>query len=107
MPHLSLIKAGLPAKDVALYGMPVDGNDTAAMLKDYAAKHSPAYQILTELPEAEREKFRSLTRSRFGGTPLPSTIVTNATGDVLLIRKGTLDLSMVRQLLRQLPSANQ
>jgi len=105
LPHLALIKAGLPASDVALYGVPVDGNDTAAMLKEYATKHSPAYQVLADLPELEREKFRAITRSRFGETPLPSTIVTNAAGDVILVKKGTLDLSAMRQLLRRLPPA--
>ena len=105
LPHLALIKAGLAASDVALYAVPVDGNDTAAMLNEYTAKHSPAYQILSALPELEREKFRALTRARFGETPLPSTIVTTATGDVILVKKGTLDLSTVRQLLRRLPPA--
>ena len=105
LPHLALIKAGLPASDVALYGVPVDGNDTAAMLDDYTAQHSPAYHLLAGLPELEREKFRALTRARFGETPLPSTIVTTASGDVILVKKGTLDLSTVRQLLRRLPPA--
>lgn len=106
LPHLALIKAGLPATDVALYGVPVDGNDTVIMLEEYAAKHAPAYQILADLPESEREKFRSLTRSRFGETPLPSTIVTSAAGEVILVKKGTIDLSTVRQLLGRLPRAN-
>ena len=105
LPHLALIKAGLPASDVALYGVPVDGNDTAAMLDEYTAKHAPAYHLLSALPELEREKFRALTRARFGETPLPSTIVTTASGDVILIKKGTLDLSTLRQLLRRLPPA--
>jgi hypothetical protein len=105
LPHLALIKAGLPATDVALYGVPVDGNDTASKLAEYAAQNSPAYQILADLPESEREKFRSLTRANFGETPLPSTIVTSASGDVILVKRGTLDLSTVRRLLKRFPPA--
>ena len=105
LPHLALIKAGLPASDVALYGVPVDGNDTASMLDEYTAKHAPAYHLLAGLPELEREKFRAVTRARFGETPLPSSIVTTASGDVILVKKGTLDLSTLRQLLRRLPPA--
>jgi hypothetical protein len=106
LPHLALIKRGLTGTDVVLYGVPVDGNDTTDMLKDYTAKHSPAYQILADLPESGREKFRSLTRARFGETPLPSTIVTSGSGDVILVKKGTLDLSAVRGLLKQLSPVN-
>lgn len=101
LPHLAHIKAGLPASDVALYGVPVDGNDTAQMLGAYATENLPAYKLLTDMPEAEREKFRSLTRERFGETPLPSTIVTDGAGGVLLVQKGTINLSAVRQLLQR------
>jgi len=105
LPHLASIKEGLPGTGVALYGVPVDGSDTGEKLRKYAAENSPAYQLLADLPESEREKFRSLTRSRFGETPLPSTVITNAAGDVILLKKGTVDLSAVRQLLRRLPAA--
>lgn len=105
LPHLARVKAGLPATDVAFYGVPVDGNDTREKLDGYTANHSPAYQVLAELPESEREKFRSLTRTRFGETPLPSTIVTDDAGDVVLIKKGTVDISAIRQLLRRFPPA--
>lgn len=103
LPHLGHIREQIPATDVALYGVPVDGSDTAQELNEYAAANQPAYKLLVDMPEAEREKFRSLTRDRFGETPLPSTIITDSAGGVRLIRKGTADLSTIRSLLRKLP----
>ncbi len=105
LPHLARIREQIPASEVALYGVPVDGNDTEATLRDYTAKHQPAYQLLAAMPEPEREKFRSLTRDRFDETPLPSTIITDSAGGVLMIKKGTADLSTIRRLLRKLPGA--
>jgi len=102
LPHLSLLRKKLPQGEVALYGVPVDGNDTRAQLDAYAARHSPAYQILVDMPESEREKIRSLFRARFNETPLPATMVTTAAGDVLLLKKGTVDLSGIRQLLHRM-----
>ncbi|MGI8602319.1 MAG: ASPIC/UnbV domain-containing protein [Verrucomicrobiales bacterium] len=106
IPHFARLKAGLPGTEVALYAVPVDANATSEMLREYATKHSPAWEILADLPESEREKFRRIMHGRFGETPLPSTIVTNAAGDVVLIKKGTIDLSAARQLLRRLTPAN-
>lgn len=101
LPHFAHLKGSLPQDAVALYGLPADPEDTREKLDTYAAKNSPAYHILSSLLPVEQEKISGLFRKHLGDAALPSTMVTNSTGDVLLIKKGTVSVSAVRQLLRK------
>ena len=89
----------LQTDDIALFGVPTDPNDTPAMLRKYVAEKNPPYQMLTELGSAEKERLSSfLAKNMRTESPvLPSTIITDAEGNVLEIMKGIPNLSQVRR----------
>ena len=89
----------LQTDDIALFGVPIDPNDTPAMLRKYVAKKNPPYQMLTELSSEEKERLSSFLAKnmRIESPVLPSTIITDEEGNVLEIMKGIPNLSQVRR----------
>ncbi|MDA7888318.1 ASPIC/UnbV domain-containing protein [Akkermansiaceae bacterium] len=95
LPSLAYLKTD----DIALFGVPVDPNDTPEMLKEYVAQKNPAYQLLTDLSATEKEETSTfLAKSMRTENPvLPSTIITDSKGTVLEVMKGVPTLSHVRK----------
>jgi hypothetical protein len=87
-----------PADGLSMYGLPVDAGDDAAKLNSYEAKFQPAYELLTEIaPTMERVKQSLKEVDALEG--LPSTVVTDHRGRVLLSTPGLPTVSQLRFLL--------
>ena len=89
----------LQTDDIALFGVPIDPNDTPAMLSKYVAEKNPPFQMLTELSFEEKERLSSFLAKnmRIESPVLPSTIITDEEGNVLEIMIGIPNLSRVRR----------
>ena len=95
LPSLSYLKSD----DIALFGVPIDVNDTSEILSDYVARNSPAYEMLADLSTTDREIMSAFLGKamRTEAPALPSTIITDSEGNVLEVMKGIPTLSQVRR----------
>ncbi|MFT6181132.1 MAG: peroxiredoxin [Akkermansiaceae bacterium] len=99
LPALSYLKSD----DIALFGIPLDVNDTSEILADYVAQKNPAYEILADLSTSVREQVSAFLGAAMGteSLPLPSTVITDSEGNVLEVMSGVPSLSRVRHWMPQ------
>ena len=99
LPTLRLLKETFSTEQLEIFGVPYDEEEPLDRLESWADLHAPPYRILTELTNAQREAVieRALDVLRVEG--LPSTIVTDSQGEVLLVRWGPPSISEIRVLL--------
>ena len=84
-----------------LYGVPVDENDTADKLRQYAETHAPTYQLLTTTRLEQRQLFQEALARAIRSEAMPATLVTDAAGRVLLAAKSVPTLSQLKQAARR------
>ncbi len=99
MPSVELLREQLSDEGVAIWGIPVKLEETAEELQAYEDKHHPSYDVLVDLPMEERELVKDLIVDTWSDLVTPSTIVTNAEGQILGVIQGVPTLSEVRRLL--------
>ena len=98
MPQLGVLHEAM-GEELALFGLPMDDQDTPEMLRGYVDQHHPGYDLLVELSATEREAARAVLDALVRKDVLPSTIVTDARGRVLLAMAGPPSVSDLRALL--------
>ncbi|MFN0127820.1 MAG: ASPIC/UnbV domain-containing protein [Verrucomicrobiales bacterium] len=103
LPHLADLRAALPPGEVSLIGFPIDPEDTAETLAHYVTEAKPAYTLLESTTAADQEWVKQLLVEHLGEAVLPATVVVDARGSVVRIRKGIPTLSEVRRLLALVP----
>ncbi len=104
-PHLGELREALEEPELALFGVPIDENDTADALRTYQAENAPGYDLLVALTEGDREVTKTLLAQHVPDDVLPSSIVTNAGGRVLMVKQGLPSVSELRALLSESASA--
>ena len=97
IPHLHWLKNN--TEGISFLGLPVDPEDSEEKLTAYDKKHHPPYQLLLGLPDQAEKNLTSVLEKKLGEVALPSTLVVNRKGEILLIKKGTPTLSELRSLL--------
>ena len=97
LPALELLKGD----GIALFGVPVDPEDDAGKLAEYVTQKNPPYQMLAGLGTAEREAASAFLAGQMQrqNPVLPSSVITDADGNVLEVMAGIPTLSQVRQWL--------
>ena len=99
LPQLQTVRDAFPAEALAMYGVPIDPEDTAAKLAKYVKNYAPAYEILTHLKDAEVAAVLDLVIATLDSEVLPSSIVTDGKGRVLYTDAGVPTISVLRGLL--------
>ena len=99
MPQVAHLRSALPPGQVDIVGVPIDPDESAEMLADYVAKWQPAYRLLTGLTDAQRASIRKVIQQWTHTEALPCTVITDASGVVILSLPGIPSLSQVRKLL--------
>jgi len=99
MPQFALLRRAFDAGSLAEFGVPIDAEDTPAKLRDYLAAYQPAYELLIDLNPTQRSEVQLLLAETLGAEVLPSTIVTDRQGRVVLVAKGIPTVSELRKLL--------
>jgi thiol-disulfide isomerase/thioredoxin len=96
--HLPAL-ARLKQDGVALYGVPIDPEDDAARLADYVEKRKPPYQMLAEIGDADKQGVNEFLAKelQMQNPVLPSSVITDADGNVLEVMQGIPTLSQVRK----------
>ncbi len=88
-------------EEVQIYGVPIDPEDTSEKLDDYIAEHHPAYEMLRNLSPPEVEAITAISDEKFSTGALPTTVVTDQNGIVLLVTSGLPNVSDLRRLLSE------
>jgi thiol-disulfide isomerase/thioredoxin len=100
LPQLQTLRDMFEADKVELIGVPIDDKDDADKLAAYETKFQPAYQLRKPLSQEEQKSLSVFSANVIkDGLPLPSTIITDAAGNVLHIMAGVPDVSQVRKLI--------
>ena len=102
IPQLAALRASFDAKDLAMFGVPIDATDGMDELDTYSATYQPAYQLLADLSLSDRRAVNDLVRASTVVEALPSSVVTDTSGRVLKSFVGVPTVSEVRTLLHTL-----
>jgi thiol-disulfide isomerase/thioredoxin len=102
-PQVRRLRAAFSPEDLGLFGVPVDEADTAEKLAAYLEKFRPGYVLVSGLPAEQVAAVKRLIQDELKGDALPATVVTDATGKVLLAQWGAPTVSDLRRLLSTLP----
>jgi len=103
VPEMKLLTSTLSREGVEFIGVPVDENDTTAKLEAFRNKWLPPYNLLADLPAHRRRSVVDFLK-RMTGNPnpgVPSTVLTDPSGKVLLVGAGVPSVSIIRKLLLQ------
>lgn len=100
LPQLKKLRQSFDPSALAIYGLPVDPDDDQEKLARYVRDYDPAYNMVLGLAAEERDQIEGLVLAKFkDAAPLPTTIITDRNGQVLLTTGGVPTLSEVRRLM--------
>ncbi len=99
LPQLQQLRGKLAAESLAMYGIPIDEADDAEKLTGYVEQYRPAYELLKDLTTEQRIEVQQLVADALKTDALPSTVMTDADGRILLITGGLPTISQIRKLL--------
>jgi len=99
LPQLQQLRQAVGAESLAMYGIPIDEADDSEKLTEYAERYHPAYELLNDLTTEQRTDVQELVANALKTDALPSTVMTDANGKVLLITGGLPTISQIRKLL--------
>ncbi len=102
LPQVQQLRSKLDSESLEMYGIPIDATDDATKLSGYAERYRPAYKLLTDLTEDQRKQVEEVVSDTLKTDALPSTIVTDANGRVLLITAGLPTVSELKKILQNL-----
>jgi peroxiredoxin len=100
-PEFDALRAQFSETELAIHAVPVDAEDTAAMLEAWAAKHQPPYEIAVGIDRAEVDRVNAVTVAELRAEAVPATFLTDREGRVLIARWGVPTVSDVRRALWQ------
>ena len=84
---------------LGMTGVPVSDRDNAEKLEQYVAEYQPSYELTDSWTSNQLFKFFKLALTQTRKEVLPSTIITDANGDVLEIMPGIPSASDIIRLM--------
>lgn len=99
LPQLKQLRETLSDDSLAMYGIPIDETDNPEKLVRYLDEYHPAYDLLKDLPVEKRNEVQQMVSEALRTDALPSTVMTDANGNVLLVTGGLPTISQIRKLL--------
>ena len=77
----------------------MDLDDEEAGLLEWERKYKPAYRLLAGITKSEQEHVTAILEAAPSALGLPATVLTDASGKVLLVKLGPPTVSEIRRLL--------
>ena len=99
LPEFHRLREAFGEDELAMYSVPVDGEDSRDMLQSWLAEYTPPYELLTGIAKSEIDKVNETILAELRADAVPATFVTDATGQVLIARWGVPSVSDLRKLL--------
>ncbi len=100
LPELGQLRSKLGLESLSMYGVPIDPADDPAKLSAYAQRFQPSYELLPHLTDDQRQQVKHLATTALSADVLPSTIVTDNQGTVLLVTAGLPTVSELKKVIR-------
>ena len=99
LPALNLLRSTFTTDELEIFGVPYDGEETLDLFESWSDLYDPPYRILSELNTEQREAVidGALDALRLEG--VPAAVITDAEGEVQLVRWGPPSVSEIRVLL--------
>ena len=99
LPEFHRLRETFGEDELAMYSVPVDGEDSKEMLQSWLAEYTPPYDLLTGIAQSEIDKVNKTILTELRAEAVPATFVTDAAGQVLIARWGVPSVSDLRKLL--------
>lgn len=99
LPQIRQLRTTLDVETLGLFGVPVDVGDDSASLIEYERDYQPAYTLLKEITDDQRSRIEEIIVTALKSDALPSSVVTDSEGKVLIVTPGVPTVSQIRQLL--------
>jgi hypothetical protein len=103
LPVLQRLKEELGPEGVELIAVPIDETEDNSKLGAYAKQWRPPARLVNLVPSSRVEALAAYAKAVGQDPPLPSTVVTDAAGHVLLAQPGVPSLSALRRVLTDRP----
>lgn len=104
LPQVRQLRDSFAEDRLGLYGLPVDPSDDPKRLATYQKDFKPAYLLLDKLPAPQKNSVTEFLKQVNAHEALPSTVVTDHSGQVLLVTPGLPTVSQLRALESRQPS---
>lgn len=101
MPEFTALREHFSEAELTIYAVPVDSEDTEAMLEAWATKYRPPYEIVGGIDRSEVDRVNAVTLAELRAEAVPATFLTDRDGQVLIARWGVPTISDVRRALWQ------
>ena len=99
LPELKQLRSMFDSSVLGMTGVPISARDDAEKLERYVAEQQPAYELTGSWTSNQIFKFFKLALTQTRKEVLPSTIITDANGDVLDIMAGVPSASDIIRLM--------
>ena len=96
LPQIADMKARMESAGLQLFAIPIDPTDTPSKLLTYQDEHSPEYRLLDDLSPEHRQEFETILQ-RHRADALPSSIITDANGNVLAVKRSLPTVSDIQK----------
>lgn len=98
LPALRRLKEQLGPEGFDIVFLPVDPDDDNRKLGDYAKAWKPASRLVIIPPGKRMETSVAFSKALGQDAPVPSTVVVDATGHILLAEAGVPSVSELRRI---------
>ena len=99
LPQFRTLRAAFSPEELSLAAVPIDTAESRELVEAWGAAHEPPYQLLSRFAETEVSAVKDLVLETLQLDAVPATIVTDASGGVLLTQWGPPSISKIRELL--------
>jgi peroxiredoxin len=99
MPEFRGLREAFNDRDLTIVAVPVDPDDTAEMLEEWAARYQPPYKIAAGIDPEEIARVNAVTLAELRTEAVPATFLIDSQGRVLMARWGVPTISDVRGFL--------
>ena len=97
-PEINALTEASNADSVQIVGFAIDEEDSLEKLTAYAERYELGYPLMTEMTSADRDLARQIVSAALDTDAMPASIVTDASGRVLLTMAGVPTVSQLRKL---------
>jgi thiol-disulfide isomerase/thioredoxin len=99
LPMLKHLKEELGAEGVDMVAVPIDAEDDNRKLAAYAKEWKPSSRLVNLAPSNRTNAVAAYTKALGEDPPLPSTVITDASGHILSAQPGVPSISALRKIL--------
>jgi hypothetical protein len=103
LPTLRRLKEELNPEGVDIAAVPIDEKDDNPKLGEYARQWKPTSRLVNIPPAKRAEALAAFAKALGAEAPLPSTVITDDSGQILSAEPGLPSISALRKLLGAIP----